>query len=118
MITRQPETKLAALKYIKEKKDLGLSQTDVPFFSSLKSFLESDVAADVEVVSIATPNGYHAQQALEVLDAKKHVIIEKPIALTKQYAAKVILQTLHVQRQVFAVIPHRHYSPSALYTYV
>src|SRR5690606_42053887 len=101
MIARHPEAKLAALVDIKEKKDLGLAQTDVPFFSPLKSFLESDVAADVEIVSIATPNGYHAQQALEVLDAKKHVIIEKPMALPKQDAEQVIFKALHGQRRVF-----------------
>lgn len=112
MIARHPEAKLAALVDIKEKKDLGLVQADVPFFSSLNSFLESDVAADVDVVSIATPNGYHAQQALEVLDAKKHVIIEKPMALTKQDAEKVIFKALHVQRQVFAVMQNRYSPPS------
>jgi predicted dehydrogenase len=42
------------------------------------------------VVVIATPNGYHAQQALECLHAKNHVVVEKPMALRKQDAENII----------------------------
>src|SRR5690606_35284918 len=88
MIARHPEAKLAALVDIKEKKDLGLAQADVPFFSSLNSFLESDVAADVDVVSIATPNGYHAQQALEVLMPKSMSSLKSPWRLPSRMQRK------------------------------
>ena len=42
-----------------------------------------DLLADpaVDAVAICTPSGLHAQQALQALDAGKHVLIEKPIAL-------------------------------------
>ena len=38
---------------------------------------------DIDVVYIASPNILHTQQALAALNAGKHVIIEKPMALTR-----------------------------------
>jgi UDP-N-acetyl-2-amino-2-deoxyglucuronate dehydrogenase len=37
---------------------------------------------DVEVVCICTPSGLHAEQALAAAQAGKHVLVEKPMALT------------------------------------
>ncbi len=36
---------------------------------------------DIDLVSICTPSGLHAVQAVQALEAGKHVLIEKPIAL-------------------------------------
>lgn len=38
--------------------------------------------AEVELVDVATPNDAHAEQALAMLAAKKHVACEKPLATT------------------------------------
>ena len=67
---------------------------------------------EVDVINIATPNGFHASQALECLDAKKHVVIEKPMALNKQDAEKVIFKALQVHKHVFAVMQNRYSPPS------
>ena len=57
------------------------------FFLHLKDFLESNIKTDV--INIATPNGLHAQQAIECLHAGKHVVIEKPMALHTFNAQKI-----------------------------
>jgi scyllo-inositol 2-dehydrogenase (NADP+) len=36
---------------------------------------------DIELVVIATPHSFHIEQALSALDAGKHVVIEKPVAM-------------------------------------
>lgn len=41
---------------------------------------------DVQVVIVATPNAFHAQQAIDAMRAKKHVIVEKPFACTHKEA--------------------------------
>jgi predicted dehydrogenase len=110
MITRNDEAELVALIDVKAKDILNIENFDVPFFSSLESFLAEGPEADV--VNIASPNGFHANQALLCLEARKHVVIEKPIALTKQDAEKVIFKALHVHRQVFAVMQNRYSPPS------
>lgn len=110
MITRNSETELVALIDIKPKIKLNLEKYDIPFFESLESFLESDVETDV--VTIATPNGFHAAQAILALEAKNHVVVEKPLALSKADAESVIFKALNMSKQVFAVMQNRYSPPS------
>ncbi len=37
---------------------------------------------DIEIISICTPSGFHATDAIKVANAGKHIIIEKPMAIT------------------------------------
>lgn len=110
MIFRNRDCELVALIDNKNKVELGIDDFKVPFFSSLEEFLISNL--DVDVVNIATPNGFHAEHALKCLEARKHVVIEKPIALTKSDAEKVIFRALNVHRHVFAVMQNRYSPPS------
>jgi predicted dehydrogenase len=110
MITRNPACELVALVDIEPKEELGIENFKVPFFDSLDDFLTSGI--DTDVINIATPNGFHAQHALQVLEAKKHLVIEKPVALRKQDAEKVIYKALNVNKYVFAVMQNRYSPPS------
>ena len=110
MISRNPDAELVALIDVKQKDLLNIDSFIVPLFNSITDFLKSNI--EVDVINIATPNGFHAAQALECLDAKKHVVIEKPMALNKQDAEKVIFKALHVHKHVFAVMQNRYSPPS------
>lgn len=110
MVTRNEESELVALIDVKDKTQLGVEAYSVPFFNSLEDFLASDIETDV--VNIASPNGFHAEQAMKCLEARKHIVVEKPMALNKQDAEKVIFKALQVHRQVFAVMQNRYSPPS------
>jgi UDP-N-acetyl-2-amino-2-deoxyglucuronate dehydrogenase len=110
MVARNSDSELVALIDVKSKENLNIQQFNVPFFSSLNEFLASGI--EVDVINIASPNGFHAQQALECLENKKHVVIEKPISLNKQDAEKVIYKALQVHKHVFAVMQNRYSPPS------
>lgn len=112
MINKNPEAKLVAVIDTKDKQALAVP-AGVPFFNSLHDFLQDELAGQTQVINIATPNGFHAQQAILCLEAKKHVVLEKPIALTKNDAEKIIYKALHVHRHVFAVMQNRYSPPSA-----
>jgi len=101
---------LVALIDTKEKSDLGIDNYTIPYFQSLESFIVSDIACDV--INIATPNGFHALQAMQALQAKKHVVIEKPMALSKNDAEKVVFKALEEHKHVFAVMQNRYSPPS------
>jgi predicted dehydrogenase len=110
MISRNPEAQLVAIVDLKEKKELAIEEYDIPFFTSVEDFFNSDVEADV--INIATPNGFHAAHAMTALNAKKHVVIEKPMALKKEDAEKIISKALEVDRRVFTVMQNRYSPPS------
>lgn len=111
MISRNPNTELIALIDIKSPDKLGIAAySKVPFFSSLDEYLATNPVVDV--VSVCTPNGLHAEMALRCLDAKIHVVIEKPIALTKSDAEKVVYKALSVHKHIFGVMQNRYSPPS------
>lgn len=112
MINKNNQAKLVAVIDTKDRQTLSVPK-DVPFFNSLNDFLYDSLAEETQVINIATPNGFHAQQAIQCLQAKKHVVLEKPIALTKNDAEKIIYKALHVHRHVFAVMQNRYSPPSA-----
>ncbi len=110
MIVGNPHCELVACCDIKPKEELGIEGHDVPFFSCIEDLLASDLEYDVVV--IATPNGHHESQALMALDKNKHIVIEKPMALTKAGAERVIFKALHKHKQVFCVMQNRYSPPS------
>ncbi len=110
MIRRNEESELVALIDVKDKNLLNIESYDVPFFYSLEEFFNSGI--EVDVINIASPNGFHARQAMLALEAKKHIVVEKPMALNKHDAEKVIFKALHVHQQVFAVMQNRYSPPS------
>jgi myo-inositol 2-dehydrogenase / D-chiro-inositol 1-dehydrogenase len=61
------------------------SEWGVPASTSLDELL----ASDVEAVIIASPNDLHARQARAALEAGKHVLVEKPLAITAEDARAV-----------------------------
>ncbi|MCB0635404.1 MAG: Gfo/Idh/MocA family oxidoreductase [Lewinella sp.] len=112
IIAGHPEAELVALCDVCPPEELGLAndQRAVPFYDSLDDLLADGL--EVDVVNICTPNGLHAEQAIQALAARRHVVIEKPMALHRQDAERVIHQALHAGRQVFCVMQNR-YSPAA-----
>ncbi|HWR38211.1 MAG TPA: Gfo/Idh/MocA family oxidoreductase [Patescibacteria group bacterium] len=45
---------------------------------------------DLQVVNICTPSGWHARMALDAMEAGKHVIVEKPMAMSLAEADAMI----------------------------
>jgi predicted dehydrogenase len=109
MVRRNPDAELVAVADILPKEKTGF-EGDVPYFASIDEFLAAEVNADV--VNICTPNGYHADYAVRCLSARYHVVIEKPIALTKADAERVLYKSLEMSRHVFCVMQNRYSPPS------
>ncbi|RQP14612.1 MAG: gfo/Idh/MocA family oxidoreductase [Chryseobacterium sp.] len=111
MISRNPECELVALVDVKNKQKLGIDGYDVPFYTSLENLLASDL--EIDVINIATPNGFHAAQGLQVLESGRHLVIEKPMALSRCDAEALIFKGLQRHKQVFCVMQNRYSPPSA-----
>jgi predicted dehydrogenase len=80
------------------------------FFNNIDDFIAAKIEADI--VNIATPNGFHCPYALRVLEAGYHVVIEKPMGLTKAECEAVIFKSLQMSKQVFVVKQNRYSPPS------
>lgn len=110
MVTRNVECELVATCDTQPKELLKLESYPGTFYNDARQMLEAH--NDVDVVCICTPNGLHASNALLALDFKKHVVLEKPMALTKADCEKIIFKALQVSRQVFCVMQNRYSPPS------
>ncbi len=111
MIEANPATTLLAVCDIKPPQEIGFEGT-AAYHSNLTEMLKNH--PEVDVVNICTPNGLHAAMAIEALEARKHVVIEKPMALSKADAEKIIFKALQMSRQAFVVMQNR-YSPPAVW---
>lgn len=59
-----------------------------PYVETVRSFQEL-LGDDIDLVIIATPNPLHFQMAKEAMEAGKHVIVEKPVAVTAEEASEL-----------------------------
>ncbi|MBB4078557.1 putative dehydrogenase [Lewinella aquimaris] len=82
---------------------------EIAYDSDLAALLQR-VAFDV--ACICTPNGLHAVQTQQCLAAGRHVVIEKPMALSVAECDALIAASNQYQRKVFGVMQNR-YSPAS-----
>jgi len=110
MIRQNPDSELVAVCDVLPKEKVGLSEISEAYFLSFDELLSSNL--DIDVINICTPNGFHAEYAIKALEAKKHVVLEKPIALSKKDAEKILFKSLEVSHHVFSVMQNRYSPPS------
>ncbi|MDR9416133.1 MAG: Gfo/Idh/MocA family oxidoreductase [Gracilimonas sp.] len=92
-------------------KDLSKLGIDAIKYSSIDTFIEQD-AGKSDVVNICTPNGFHTDYAVKLLNAGYHVVIEKPMGLTKEGCLEVIGAQEASGKRVFVVKQNRYSPPS------
>ncbi len=80
-------------------------------YDSLAALL-ADPAA--EVVHLATPNRHHFAQAKAVLEAGRHVVVEKPLAMTSAETAELVRLAASRPTQVAAVNYNVRFYPLCL----
>jgi predicted dehydrogenase len=79
-VARTPGARLVAVcREDAARAEAAASQFGVPCEASLEVLL---ARPDVDAVCICTPSGQHAAQAIAAAQAGKHVLVEKPMALT------------------------------------
>lgn len=110
MIIQNPQSELVAVCDIRSAEDCKTSYQGVPFYSSIDELLEKET--DLDVINICTPNGLHAEMALKSLEKGLHVVVEKPMALTRADAERVVFKSLERHRNVFCVMQNRYSPPS------
>lgn len=110
MVSRNNEAELIALCDVKSQEELNTAQYNVPLYKSIEELLKNH--PDIDVVNICTPNGFHSDQAIVAIENNKHVVVEKPIGLSKNKCEGVIFKALEKHKYVFAVMQNRYSPPS------
>lgn len=80
-------------------------QYGVPFFTNAKDLYSSNIKVDIVV--IATPNGLHAEQAIEALTYGSHVLVEKPVALNSSDVFRMQTAADKAEKNIFTVMQNR-----------
>jgi predicted dehydrogenase len=83
----------------------------LPVFYDYREMLEK---VEMDAVEIATPHTLHFQQAMDCLDAGKHVLLEKPMVCTVEHAHKLIDKAEKTKR-IVVLSYQRHYQPQFRY---
>lgn len=84
------------------------SRYSVPGYTKLDEMLRD---SDISVVSILTPSGLHARHAIECAKAGKHIVVEKPMALTLSDADAMIRACDEAGVKLFVVKQNRFNVP-------
>ena len=72
------------------------------------------IETSIEVVSVCTPNGLHAQHAITALRAGYHVLCEKPMAIKVSDCREMIAEAEKANRRLFAIKQNRFNPPVAV----
>jgi UDP-N-acetyl-2-amino-2-deoxyglucuronate dehydrogenase len=95
----------AVIDAVPERAQQLADKHGVQAFTSLEDALASD---DIDAVTIGTPSGMHADQAVAVLEAGKHVIVEKPLDINLEAARRVLDAEKRSSATAMVVSQRRH----------
>src|ERR1700679_944187 len=63
-------------------------------YPSLEAMLRD---ATLELIVVATPDNWHVRHAHQVLEARRHVIVDKPVAATAEEIAGLLAASSHAE---------------------
>jgi predicted dehydrogenase len=73
-------------------------------YADYKEMLARD---DIQAISVTTPNFLHAQATIDALNAGKHVLCEKPLAMNAKEGAKMVAAATKNNRKLMCGYNHR-----------
>ena len=104
------QAKLSAVcDTIKERADQFAKKYHAKAYYSLEDLLWAE--KDIEVVCICTPNGLHARQSIECLEAGLNVLCEKPLCIKVAEGKKMIASARKAKKNLFVVKQNRFNPP-------
>lgn len=100
---------VAVCDNIKEKADQLAGTYKSSAYYSVEELLKN--GNGIDVVSVCSPNGLHAQHAIEALNAGYHVLCEKPMALSVHECGEMIKAAERANKRLFAIKQNRFNPP-------
>src|SRR5688572_9342086 len=85
-------------------KKMAEEYPDVRQFADYKAMLKE---VDCDAVSVCTPNGLHAENTITALEAGRHVLVEKPMAMSAKEAQKMMDASKRAGKKIIVGFQHR-----------
>ncbi len=105
--------KLAELVAVCDIKKQNADETGNKFnakiFYNVEDFLNANL--DIDVVSICSPNGLHAEHSIKALNAGYHVLCEKPLSINILDCGKMINAAEKSNKRLFVIKQNRFNPP-------
>lgn len=92
---------------LKKAKALA-DRIDVVAYADMHKMMESE---SIDVVCVLTPSGFHAEHVTELAKFKKHILVEKPMALTVADATRMNQACARAGIKLFVVKQNRYNLP-------
>ena len=86
----------------------GIPKKNIYNYENFKNIADN---SDIDIVYVVLPNSMHAEYTIRALEAGKHVICEKPMALTAREAMQMIDAAKKARRKL-AIGYRMHYDPN------
>ncbi|MCM8764488.1 MAG: Gfo/Idh/MocA family oxidoreductase, partial [Candidatus Omnitrophica bacterium] len=100
-----PDVEITAISDPNEEKLTFVAEK----FGILKRFVnwEDILKEPMDIISICSPNAFHAQQAIAALKSGKHVLCEKPLAMNVEEAEMIVETAKQTGNKFMAAFCHR-----------
>ncbi|HEY1551364.1 MAG TPA: Gfo/Idh/MocA family oxidoreductase, partial [Kofleriaceae bacterium] len=109
-INRAPNARLVAVCDIDLAKAKAIGdKLGIPAFADMDEMIAK--VPEIDVVNVLTPTGYHAQHVVRMAAHKKHVVVEKPMALKLEDADEMIIACDRAGVRLFVVKQNRYNLP-------
>jgi predicted dehydrogenase len=99
---------VAVCDIVKEKAKLLGEKFDVPYFIEFEDMLNN---VDIDIIVVLTESGNHAKDVIQLSKYKKHIIVEKPMALNLKDADAMIEACKKNKIKIFVVKQNRFNLP-------
>lgn len=106
-----PEAALVAVCDVKEERAENFGKKyNVPHFTDIHDMMRK-LGENIDVINILTPSGNHAEHAIGLARYRKHIVVEKPMALTIDDADNMISACDEAGVKLFIVKQNRYNYP-------
>ena len=94
---------------IKSKSDKLAEEYNAVAYYDIDDLLK--IEKDIDVISICSPNGLHAEHSIKALNSNFHVLCEKPLAINVQDCGEMIKAAEKANKRLFAIKQNRFNPP-------
>lgn len=101
---------VAVCDIVEEKAKAMAEKYGARYYTSVAEMLKNE-KTELDVISICSPNGFHAEHSIQSLSAGIHALCEKPLAINVTDCGNMIIAAEKANKRLFAIKQNRFNPP-------